>query len=403
MSFFNAASVPIDRPKGHAGRLPLMAFVADATSETVLRSCLEDMGLHSAVVVRGGIAKAVQHLSSERSPGILIVDISDAVLAVSEINNLAEACEPGVTVIAIGARNDVGLYRDLLQAGVADYIVKPLTPQLLAKSLKAATSSAEATPISQKLGKLVALTGARGGVGTSTLAVNLAWHLANRQGRRVALVDLDLQNGDCSLMLNVQPTSGLREALENPLRVDSTLLERAMIMHGERLFVLGSQEPLEEQLRITADATEGLLTLLRSQFHYVIADVPRIPALAYRRTLEIADLRVIVADQTLRSTRDTVRLRPMLGSDSARHRNLLVVNRAGEGGKREVTLKEIEETVELRPRCVIPFQPKLFAAAATQGTVAATRGGRFAEAMNGLALELSGRTPKRRRWWRLFR
>ena len=114
----------------------------------------------------------------------------------SRMHELAELCEPGVTVIAIGDRNDIGLYRDLVQAGVNEYIVKPVTAQLLAKALLAAPASAGREPIIRKLGKVVAAIGARGGVGTTTLAINLAWHLANRQNRRVLLLDLDLQNGD---------------------------------------------------------------------------------------------------------------------------------------------------------------------------------------------------------------
>ena len=82
---------------------------------------------------------------------------------------------------------------------------------------------------------------------------------------------------------------------------------------GERLFVLSSEEPLSDDLHFTAVAVETLVSALREQFHYVIVDVPRIPAAPYRRALEMADFRVIVADQTLRSVRDTVRLRAALG------------------------------------------------------------------------------------------
>src|SRR5262249_39920696 len=157
--------------------------------------------------------------------------------------------------------------------------------------------------INQKLGKLVTFIGARGGVGTTTMAVNLAWFLASRQKRRVALVDLDLQSGDCALMLNVKPTEGMREALENPLRVDSIFLERSMIPHGERLFVLASEEPFREQLRVEPEAIEHLLTVVRSQFHYVIVDVKDMTQAYCQRAVDLAEIRVLVADQTLRSVR----------------------------------------------------------------------------------------------------
>ena len=379
------------------GRAPLLAFVSDAATEKVLRECLTQLSLAS-MIVRGGIAKAIETLGAERSPNILIVDIGGIDLPISQMHALAEVCEPGVTVIAIGDRNEIGLYRDLLHAGVTDYIVKPLTSQLIARALNQRTGTREAGPIQKKLGTMTALIGSRGGVGTTTLAVNLAWHLANRQSRRVALVDLDLQNGDCALALNIKPTPGMREALVNPTRIDSTLLERVMTPVGHRLFVLSSEEPLRDDLEITAEAVGTLVGALREQFHYIIVDVPRIPATPYRQALDIADFRIIVGDQTLRSVRDIVRLRGVLGEGDGK-RNSLVVNRYGEGGRHAVTLQEMHHVLGLQPRTVIPFLPTVFAAATNGRRVAAARRSKFTDAIAALVLELSGRPPERRRWW----
>jgi pilus assembly protein CpaE len=340
-------------------------------------------------------------LGSQRSPETLIVDVSGVHLPISQIHNLAEVCEPGVHVIAIGNRNDVGLYRDLVRAGVSDYIVKPLTAQILAKALNPHSHAAHAGLIQKKLGKVVALVGARGGVGTTTLAVNLAWYLSHRQNRRVALVDLDLQNGDCTLALNIKATPGLREALVNPHRVDNTLLERVMSPVSERLFVLSSEEPLSDDLQFTAEAVDTLVSALRDQFHYVILDVPRVPVAGYRRALEMADLRIIVADQTLRSVRDTARLCSVLDNGDGKHRNLIVVNRHGEGGRRAVTLHEMQHVLDVRPKAVLPFQPTLFTAIGGEARVAAAQRGKFSDAIAALALELSGQEQERRRRWRL--
>jgi pilus assembly protein CpaE len=169
---------------------------------------------------------------------------------------------------------------------------------------------------------------------------------------------------------------------------------------GERLFVLSSEEPLAEDLHFTAVAVETLVAALREQFHYVIVDVPRIPAPPYRRALDMADFCVLVADQTLRSVRDTVRLRTVLGEGDGRRRNILVVNRHGEGGRHAVTLHEIQHVVDVKPKSVIPFQPTLFTTVAGASKIAAARRGKFTDAIAGLALELSGRPPERRRWWR---
>jgi pilus assembly protein CpaE len=398
------APAPIERAapsKAPAGRPPFLAFAADAETDKLLHECVTQLSLGQGTIMRGGIAKAIEHLGQHRSPNILIVDISGIDLPVSKISELADVCEPGVAVIAIGNRNEIGLYRDLMHAGVTEYVVKPVNQQLLARALTSGRAhTGEASPIQRKLGTLVAFVGARGGVGTTTLAVNMAWYLAHRQSRRVALVDLDLQNGDCALALDIKPNSGLREALANPLRIDNTLLDRVMTPVGERLFVLGSEEPLSEDLHFTAVAVETLVSALREQFHYVIVDVPRIPAAPYRRALEMADFCVMVADQTLRSVRDTVRLRTALGERDGKRPNILVVNRHGEGGRHAVTLQELQHVVEVKPKSVIPFQPALFTTISGGAKIAAAQRGKFTDAIATLALELSGRPPDRRRWWR---
>lgn len=383
-----------------AGRIPVMAFVADAETEAILSSSMPQLNFPNAAIIRGGIDKAIQHLNGDRSPTTLIVDISGTALPVSRIHELAEVCEPGVTVIAIGDHNDVGLYRDLMQAGLTDYIVKPVTPHLLAKALKVRTAAGSGR-ISQKRAKVIALVGARGGVGATTFAVNLAWYFAERHKRRVALVDLDLQYGECGYLLNIEPTPGLREALTNPLRIDGLFLERTLAQHGENLFVLSCEEPVDAEVQFTGGAVETLVAALHTQFHYVIVDVSRNSAASYRRALELADLRVIVTDQTLRAVRDAVRLHRSLGDGLSAHRNLVVVNRSGEAGRRGVTLAEMKSVLEAPLSCVVPFEPKLFHGAASQSDMAAARRGKFSEAISAMAQELSGRRSSERRvWWR---
>jgi Flp pilus assembly CpaE family ATPase len=112
----------------------------------------------------------------------------------------------------------------------------------------------------------------------------------------------------------------------------------------------------------------------------------------------MADFCVMVADQTLRSVRDTVRLRKAIGD--GKRANILVVIRHGEGGRHAVTLHELEHVVEVKPKSVIPFQPTSFTTVSGGVKIAAAQRGKFTDAIAGLALELSGRPPERRRWWR---
>jgi pilus assembly protein CpaE len=386
-------------PKLAAGRLPLMAFV-DAETERVLQEASVLLG--RCVIMRGGISKAIEYLGEQRSPLLLLVDISGVDLPLPLIHTLADVCEPGTNVVAIGDENDVALYRDLLEAGVSNYVVKPLTREMLAKVLTPKSVSGEVGKVALKLGKIVSFIGARGGVGTTTLAANLAWHLANRQGRRVALVDLDLQNGDCSMLFNVENVPGLRDALANPLRLDHLLLDRIMSKVGERLFVLGSEEPLHDNLQLTVSAIDQLFSVLRAHFHYIIVDVPRIPAPAYRRALETADRRVVVVDQTMRSMRDAVRVAKLFG-DEPDANTVFVVNRVGEAGQHGLDVKAIQGVLQVPPTSLVPFLPKLVMPAAHHALIATSQRGKFADAVAKLATEISGRQQRRRWWWRAKR
>jgi pilus assembly protein CpaE len=168
-------------------REQFLAFVADPETSSVIDQVVGEMMLPHASIREGGVKEAVKYLSEQRSPRLLLVDLSGSDLPLSEINSLADVCEPGVTVLALGDRNDCGLFRDLLQHGVADYLVKPVTPALLQKAIQGASDqSGMARTTSSKLGKLVAVSGTRGGVGATTLATSIAWLIANERRRRVA-------------------------------------------------------------------------------------------------------------------------------------------------------------------------------------------------------------------------
>jgi pilus assembly protein CpaE len=145
------------------------------------------------------------------------------------------------------------------------------------------------------------------------------------------------------------------------------------------------------------------MEVLREHFHYVIVDVPRLPSPASRRALDLADARVIVVDQTLQAIRDAARLARLQPQDGSERRDLIVVNRKGEAGRRSVGVNEIAGALEQRLRCIVPFQPPLFAAAAAQGVIPAAKRGPFAGAIAALATEISGQATERKSRWGLFR
>ena len=104
------------------------AYICDESSLDVLRPVIIEMGWQPEKCNKGGLRNAVQSLSISASPNILMVDLSESGDPLNDINALAEVCEPGTVVIAIGQVNDVRLYRDLLSSGIHDYLLKPLSP-----------------------------------------------------------------------------------------------------------------------------------------------------------------------------------------------------------------------------------------------------------------------------------
>jgi len=375
---------------GAEPREQFLAFVTDDETFAVVDQVVGELMLPHAAIRRGGVKEAIRHLGEQRSPKLLLIDLSGSELPISEINALADVCEPGVTVLALGDQNDCGLFRDLLQHGVADYLVKPLTSQLLQRSVLAATEQSSVVKGHAKLGKLIAVSGARGGVGSTMVATSVAWLIAHERRRRVALVDLDLQFGTVALSLDLEPSHGLREALENPNRIDGLFMERVLIQHSERLFVLSAEESPDETLLLDYGALELLLTELRSKFHYVVVDLPRTPSPCAQQVLQSATDLALVTDYSLAGMRDSMRLTGLLPSMNASCNITLVANRAGEHKQGEMPRAEFEKGIGRKIDVILPFDAKTVAAATNFGQPVAMGKGAVSGGLRQIAERLCG-------------
>ncbi len=365
-------------------------FLSDGASEEIVRGVLGELMLTNNVVRRADVKAATQFVTDNPSPQLLIVDVSGSDLPLSDIQNLAKHCEPRVRVIVVGDKNDVGLFRDLITLGVSDYVVKPVTHDLMHRALSKALGRESYARSGERAGKLIAVVGAHGGVGTSTVAANIGWLLSKREGRRVALVDMDLHFGALGLMLDVKPSRGLREAFENADRIDELFVERLMATHSERLSVVCGSESLDEVVRYNTEATASLLEVLQRRSHYVVVDLPRRPDPAFHAVLKRADTRIIVADQSLVSARDALHLlRPIDGADPEQ-RTMLVVNHRAPASKGDVAIEDLERTLERKVDHILPFGRSGVAAASNLGDVAAAARGPVTNAMAAIAADLSG-------------
>lgn len=368
----------------------VLAYVADAATETALRQVAAPMLLTDFEIRRGDVRTAARDLARQRSPDLLIVDLSGIDLPIGAMESLSQVCEPSVTVVAIGDRNDVALYRNLRALGVAEYLFKPLPADQVEAMFGRAMGAAASGQATGRQGKLIAVTGARGGVGTTTVAVNLSSYLADIGRRRIALVDLDLHTGTVALHLNLKPGRGLREAIELPDRVDGLFLERAMQPATDRLDVLAAEEPIVPAIHQDSKAVMDLLELLRSQYHYVILDVPHGLGGASREVLDQAALRIVVADGSLAGARDALRLRGTFEAAGVSRPTLVLHNRSGAPGALKPA--EFDRALGAAADGVLENRPKQLIEAATLGEPAIRRGTPFKNEIAKLAQAVSGQS-----------
>ena len=359
------------RSSGLALRDPFTAFVCDDGFAEQVRVAANEIGWPGEKVNKGGLRNAVQTLSVSASPHVLLVDLTECGDPLNDINALAEVCEPGTVVIAAGLANDVRLYRDLLASGIHDYMLKPVSDDQLREVLLTAQALLHGPKVSgpdlDKPRLAISVIGARGGVGASTLATSLAWMLGDRAGRSTALLDLDIHFGTGALAFDLEPGRGLTDALENPSRIDGLFIERAMVRANDKLAVLSAEAPIAQPLLTDGAALYHLQEEMKTAFESVVVDLPR--TLAVQNPHLVGDVQsvIVVTEQTLAATRDTIRLLGWLKTQAPNARIHVVANRVSTNPPPEVSRKDFEASIERRLDVVIPLDFKLAVGAAKQG------------------------------------
>jgi pilus assembly protein CpaE len=373
-------------------RVPLLAFVADDDTVTALRGGLLN-AVEGADIRRGTILHAIRHLASEPTPRALVVDIAGVPNPLTELDNLSGVCSPDVRVLIVGEMNEIGLYRHLVRdMGVAEYVHKPLTRERVARLFVPHISGVTPDPGASHGGSTIAVCGARGGVGTTTVAVNVALQLAEATRGHVALLDMHLKHGATALMFGVKPVNGLRIALEQPERADALFLDRVSVEINERLRLIAADEALDGTPAPTLEGVRSVLELLRRRFNYIVMDLPMPGTLAEMQPLRGARHLVLVMNPDIVSIRDADRLRELATSLGTNH-TTIVLNRVGMPGGLKLPL--IEEGLEAKPTILIPELAKQLGRAANLGKPALGECAPFKRAIALLAQELSGAAAKR--------
>jgi pilus assembly protein CpaE len=343
----------------------------------------------------GGPPAAIAHYRDNTTPTVIILESEgDGATLLTEIDQLAEVCDAGTNVVVIGSANDITLYRELMRRGVSDYLVKPFEARQLFEAVSAVCYDPDAPP----MGRMVAFIGSRGGSGSSTLSHNVGWELAEAFADDVIVVDMDLDFGTAALDFNLEVTQGVHSALSDPDRLDDVLLERFLLEYSEKVSLLASPATLDHNIQIRPEALEKLMDLVKRRASFAVVDLPHRWSPWMERVLIDADEVCVVGLLDLASLRDTKnlidRLKKLRGETAAPK---MVINHEGAYRRTELSAKDFENAVGIKPSAVIPHDPVLFGNAANNGQLLCEVNPkhRAREAIRGLAIELSGRQPGR--------
>ncbi len=306
---------------------------------------------------------------------------------------------PRLTLLAAADDASVAVIRAALDAGASDVLTLPLARAELHKALIKFTQARARTPTARNLiGDVITVCGARGGLGVTTIAVNLAVRLASLTGAEVALVDLDLQRGDVAAFLNLTPHQSLAAVAGARGEVDDIFLHSTMTRHASGVFVLPAPLQIEEADLIGHDEVNLVLGLLRSQFRYTVVDTARTITGATLAAFEHADRIFVLSDLSVpgvRAARRAVELLTRL--NNANQRVELLVTHSVPG---PVEVKDAARTIGQEPFLVIPRDEVSAGRAMNAGAPldgAAQTG--LARAVNELAVKLTGvgSAPRARR------
>jgi len=393
-----AAAVGHEEHIAPAPRVSVQAFCDTVETAAAIQGAGEDRRLAKAHlrIQMGGVTAAIEAYRSSPTPNVIILESEsrgEDVLA--GLDELAHFCDAATRVIVIGRMNDVTLYRELVRRGVSDYLIMPVDTLQVVRAVCGLFSAPDAKPV----GRVIAVTGAKGGVGASTVAHNIAFAIARDLKLDDVVTDLDLAFGTAGLDFNEDPPHGIGEAVFSPDRIDHAFIDRLLAKCTDHLSLLAAPATLERVYDFGADAFDAIFDSLRATVPCVVLDVPHQWTGWTRQALIGADDILIVAAPDLANLRNTKNIYDLLKAARPNDRRpLYCLNQVGVPKRPEIKAADFAKALDDQPIAVIPFEPQVFGAAANNGQMIAevSASHRTAEMFLQLAQQLSGRAePKK--------
>jgi pilus assembly protein CpaE len=394
-------AVPVEGQSEHiapAPRVSMQAFCETVETAAAIQAAGEDRRLAKAhlKIQMGGIAAAVEAYRTSPTPNVIVIESEsrgDDLLA--GLDTLADVCDAGTRVIVVGKLNDIILYRELVRRGISDYLMSPISVLDVVRAVSGLFSAPDAKPV----GRTVAVIGAKGGVGASTVAHNIAWAIARDLRLDSVVTDLDLPFGTAGLDYNQDPPQGIADAVFAPERIDTGFVDRLLSKCTDHLSLLAAPATLERVYDFGTDAFDGILDILRTAVPCIVLDVPHAWTGWTRRILVGADDILVVAAPDLANLRNAKNLIDLLRSARPNdHPPHYCLNQVGVPKRPELKPADFAKALEAEPTAVIPFEPQLFGTAANNGQMIAevAAGHRAAETFRQLAQLLTGRAEVKR-------
>jgi pilus assembly protein CpaE len=382
-----------------APRVSVQAFCETVETAAAIQAAGEDRRMAKAHlrIQMGGLIAAIEAYQNSPTPNVIILESenrSEDILG--GLDQLAPVCDAATRVIIIGRMNDVALYRELVRRGVSDYLIAPVGALQVVRSVCGLFSAPDAKPV----GRIIAVVGAKGGVGASTLAHNIAFSIARDLMLDSVVTDLDLAFGTAGLDFNQDPPQGIAEAVFSPDRIDNAFIDRLLSKCTDHLSLLAAPATLDHVYDFGADAFESIFDSLRATVPCVVLDVPHQWTGWIKQTLVGADDILIVAAPDLANLRNTKNLYDFLKAARPNdQRPLYCLNQIGVPKRPEIKAADFAKALDDEPIAAIPFEPQLFGAAANNGQMIAeiSANHRTAELFRQLAQKLTGRIePKKK-------
>lgn len=348
-------------------RIAIHAFCERSETAGTIQATTQDwrMARTNLKIYMGGLPAAIEYYHNEGTPALILFESGmRGPELFAQLQQLAAVCDADTKVVMIGAVNDIKLYRDLMEQGLSEYLVPPFHPLTLIRSI----SDLYADPDKPFVGRVVAFFGAKGGVGSSTLAHNVAWGMATKMGQETALVDMDSSWGTTGLDFNYDSSQGLEEALADPDRLDETLLDRIMIRHTEKLSILPAAASLGSTSPTSSKSYEALVNGMRSLSPMTVLDMPHVWSDWSSDILKGADEVVITATPDLANLRNAKNLIEFLKAARPNDPDpLLILNKTGVPKTAEIPVKDFAAAVGLDPALVLAYEPVIYTEASNDG------------------------------------